>query len=253
MIKEGDWVKIYFNERKWFVVRAIKGKELHTDEGIINLSDVLKAEYGGSVRTHLGVEALISKPSLEDIVFRAFRRKTQVIYLKDIASIIVRAGIGPGSRVVEAGTGSGVLTAFLAFYVRPNGEVYTYDISYGHQKIAKKNLRGLSLNINVHFIIGDVRKTIHQKEVDAVILDLPDPWNAVENVASSLRSGGRFVCFLPTYNQVEKAVEAIREAGFIHVESVELLERRIKAKRGETRPEFLMRGHTGFLVFSTKP
>ena len=253
MVNEGEWIKIYFNEKKWFVKKIKKDGRLDTDEGIIFFNNLLNVNYGDKIFTHLGVKAILSKPSLEEIVFRAFRRKTQVIYMKDIASIIVGAGVGPGSRVIEAGTGSGFLTAFLAFYVRPSGEVYSYDIKINHQRIAIRNLRKLGLDMYVNFIGGDVRHHIHQKNVDAIILDLPDPWTVAKNAYISLRHGGKLVCFLPTYNQVERAVEAIRKAGFINVKSLELLERKIKVSRGETRPEFLMRGHTGFLVFSTKP
>ncbi|MBS7613950.1 protein methyltransferase, partial [Candidatus Bathyarchaeota archaeon] len=38
------------------------------------------------------------------------------------------------------GVGSGALTAFLAYYVRPTGRVYGYEIRSDLIKIAKRNL-----------------------------------------------------------------------------------------------------------------
>jgi tRNA (adenine57-N1/adenine58-N1)-methyltransferase len=88
---------------------------------------------------------------------------------------------------------------------------------------------------------------------DAVILDIPLPWDEVQVVKQALKSGGRLVSLNPTFNQIEKMAEALREQGFILVEARELLEREILARGGKTRPVQRMVGHTEFMLFAVWP
>jgi tRNA (adenine57-N1/adenine58-N1)-methyltransferase len=253
LVQEGDFVLLYFNDRRWYVVRVRKGARYSFNEGVISAEDIIGRAYGESLKTHIGVECRIVKPTLCDIVYNAFKRRTQVIYPKDAALIILKAGIGPGSRVVEAGTGSGFLTAILAYAVRPTGTVYTYEVRSEFLELAKANVAALGVDSFVVFKNKDVREGIDEREVDAVVLDLADPWEVVEHAHASLRSGGVLACFVPTVNQLEKVVESARGAGFVMVEAEELLLRKYKVSRGETRPEMRMVGHTGYLVFARKP
>jgi tRNA A58 N-methylase Trm61 len=62
------------------------------------------------VETHLGTSYAFIPPTLHDLV-RNTRRISQIIFPKDIGYIILRLSIGPGTRVLEAGSGSG---AFLS-------------------------------------------------------------------------------------------------------------------------------------------
>ena len=56
----------------------------------------------------------------------------------------------------------------------------------------------------------------------------------------------------PTINQVERMAETLRAHGFINVEALELLERKILARAGQSRPEMRMIGHTEYMLFATK-
>lgn len=53
--------------------------------------------------------------------------RTQIIYPTDASMIVGQLDLLPGSRVLEAGTGSGALTHALAQAVWPNGHVSTFD------------------------------------------------------------------------------------------------------------------------------
>ena len=252
-VEEGDAVLLYLNEARQYVVIAHRERVYSFNEGIIKGSALVGTRYGDFIETHLGVKFKVVKPSLLDIVYRLFKRKTQVIYPKDAALIALKLGVGPGFRVLEAGTGSGCLTAVLAYLVRPHGKVYTYDIREDFIDLAKRNLSMTGLDEYVAFNKGDIRKGVKERDLDAAVLDMADPWEALHSVYEALKHGGVLACFLPTINQVEKTVEEAKKVGFILVETVELLERRYKVKRGETRPEMRMVGHTGYLIFARKP
>ena len=63
--------------------------------------------------------------------------RTQIVYSTDSSIIIMELGLHPGSKVVEAGTGSGSLTHCLARSVAPDGHVFTFDFHQQRVKMAK--------------------------------------------------------------------------------------------------------------------
>ena len=64
------------------------------------------ARYGSIIVSPKGIPYVLQKASLYDILF-ALKRKTQIIYPKDIAYICLRLGVGKNTTVIEAGSGSG--------------------------------------------------------------------------------------------------------------------------------------------------
>ena len=180
------------------------------------------------------------------------QRHTQVIYPKDAAYILLTADIGPGSRVVEAGTGTGYMTALLAWHVRPSGKVYTYEIRKDFYEKALKNLEALGVIQYIEAKNKDIKKGIDEKEVDAVILDMPDPWNVVEEAKNALIHGGTIAIFVPTIPQLEKTVVSLRKADFKRIEPIEIQLRKYKPVPEELRPETLGIIHTGYVVFARK-
>jgi len=162
------------------------------------------------------------------------------------------SGIGPGSRVVEAGTGTGALTSAIAHYIKPAGRVYTYELRQEFAKNAQKNLERAGLLDSVELKEGDVTEGIEEKDLDAVILDMATPWLVVPHAYTALKGSGVLVSFSPTIDQVVKVVEALTDYGFVGVETVETLMRFMQVVRGKTRPQTVMTGHTGYLTFARK-
>lgn len=250
-IREGDSVLLYLDQRRSYLVKVKNGESFHTHKGYIEFDQVIGTRYGAPLRSSLGVEFTALKPTLRDFIFKA-QRKTQIMYPKDIALIVMFSGIGPGSRVVEAGTGAGALTTALAFYVKPRGRVYSYDIRPEFQEIANKNLKKAALDAYVELKRTDITAGIDEKKVDAVILDLATPWLVIPHAYSALTGSGSLVSFSPTIDQVVKTVEALEEQHFVDVETFECILRRMQAVRGRTRPETLMTGHTGYVTYARK-
>ena len=237
--------------RKTYLVEVEQGKSFHTHKGYIKFDDLIGKEYGSTVLSSLRFEFVALKPLLWDYIMKS-ARQTQITYPKDIALIIIFSGIGPGSRVVEAGTGTGALTMALAHYVKPHGRIYSYEIRGEFQKTAEKNLRRSDLIDFVELKNKDVTLGIDENDVDSVVLDLAVPWLVAQHASTALKPCGTLVSFSPTIDQVVKTVEALKENSFVDVETVECLMRGMQVERGKTRPQTLMTGHTGYITFARK-
>jgi len=191
------------------------------------------------------------RPLVRDRILKTDRR-TQVLYPKDIGYLLLRIGVGAGSRVVEAGTGSGALTCALAEAVRPDGRVYSYEINPRFQRVAAGNLERAGLMEYVELKEGDVTEGIGEKNIDAVVLDLATPWLVVPLAHGALAGGGVLASFCPTVEQVMKTVSTIREHSFVELETVELIMRRMNVVENKTRPQTLMIGHSGYITSARK-
>ncbi|MDH5690859.1 MAG: tRNA (adenine-N1)-methyltransferase [Candidatus Bathyarchaeota archaeon] len=250
-ISEGDRVLLYLDRKRTYLVMVEKEKSFHTHKGFIQLDELIGKEYGTCVTSSMGVEFVALKPILRDYVFKMLR-KTQITYPKDIALIVMFSGAGPGSRIVEAGTGTGALTTALAFYVKPEGCIYSYEVRQEFMETASKNLERAGVSEYVELKNKDVTEGIDEQDVDAVILDLATPWLVISHAYLALKGSGTLVSFSPTIDQVVKTVEALKESGFVAIETVECLMRRMQIMKGKTRPETLMTGHTGYITFARK-
>lgn len=251
VVREGDDVLLFLDRRRTYLIKVRGGQSFHTHKGFITLDSLIGKRYGEKIKSNLGVEFTLLKPNIYDYA-RKMTRVTQVVYPKDMGLIITYAGVGPGSRVVEAGTGSGALTSVLAYHVRPEGRVYSYEVRPEFLETAKKNIERAGVIENVELKNKDITLGIDEGNVDAVILDLATPWLVIPHAYRALKGGGSVVSFSPTIEQVVKTVEELETSGFVDIETVECLVRRIKVKKGETRPETLMRGHTGYVTHARK-
>jgi tRNA (adenine57-N1/adenine58-N1)-methyltransferase len=250
-ISEGDYVLLCLDARRTYMLKVEAGKTFHTHKGYIKLDELIGKEFGVAFQSSLGIEFTALKPTLEDYIMKS-SRKTQITYPKDIALIVMFSGIGPGSHVVESGTGTGALTTALAHYVKPEGRVYTYEYREEFQKNAEKNLKRTNLLEFVELKSGDVTEGIEERDVDAVVLDLAVPWLVVPHAYEVLKPSGTIVSFSPTIDQVVKTVEALRENSFVFIETVECLMRAMQVERGKTRPHTMMTGHTGYITHARK-
>jgi len=251
IINEGDEVLLYLDKKRTYKVRIEENKQFHTHKGYLDLGDLIGKSWGVVIKSSLGVSFYALKPMIKDLVHKTDRR-TQVLYPKDIGYILFQLDIGSGSRVVEAGTGSGALTMALANAVRPEGKVFTYEIIEKHLKTAKGNIQRSGLMPYVEMELLNIIEGIPPKNVDAVVLDMATPWMVVPHAWESLRGSGIFLSFSPTIEQVMKTVSSLREHPFIEIETAELILRNITVEKDRTRPQTVMIGHSGYLTTARK-
>ena len=232
-----------------FIFRLDPATELQTHEGIIYHRDLINVPWGSIVKSHLGKSFLFLEPTLRDILLH-IQRKSQIIFPKDIGYILLRLSIGPGKKVIEAGTGSGALTTALAWAVGSSGKVFSYDKRMDMQDLAKKNLSRVGLDERVEFKLQDLSQGFDEEDADALFLDLPEPQKYLEVVYRALANGGTFGAILPTMNQVSELLEGLQDHQFGMIDVCEILLRFYKTVPQRLRPVDRMVAHTGYLVFA---
>jgi len=248
-IQPGDIVLLISPDRREFLVRMVPGRELHTHRGILRHDDIIGARWGATIPSHLGHGYLALTPSLEKQI-RSVKRRTQIIYPKEIGYLLLKLNICPGARVIEAGTGSGGLTLALAQMVRPDGHVYTYEIRNQMRDQAEANLERVGLSEYVTFKVRDIAEGFDERDADALFLDVREPQDYLAQAHAALKGGGFFGALVPTTNQVVDLLYAFKQHPFGFIEVEELLLRQYKPVPGRLRPADTMVGHTGYLVFA---
>ena len=219
--------------------------------GVLDLSSQLGRPPGGAVEW-VGRRYRLLRPSLADLLV-SLERGAQIVTPKDAFHLAFLAGVVPGARVAEAGSGSGALTVALASLVGPFGRVWSYERRAEFLEAARRNVERAGLADRVEFRRRDVAtEGFGPEPLGSVLLDVPEPWAVVAAAQTALRTGGYLATYTPTYNQLERTVRELRSVGFADVRAVELLERPIQVGEGGTRPAFEMLGHTGFLAAGRK-
>jgi len=232
-----------------FLIEKFEG-ELHTHSGIINLEQLKDKEFGDEVSTHLG-EKFKLMPFKPSDFFRHFRRGATPIMPKDIGAIIAYTGMRPDSMILDAGTGTGMLAAYLSYFNK-YGEVITVEKRKDFARIARKNFKLAGLK-NIHQITGDVNVVADgfKKEFDLVVLDMKGDAEFIPKTKDILKVSGYIAVFNPYFEATKKVYEAMVRNDFTEIEAFEILKNDLEFKRVGTRP-VTRAWHTGFIVIGRK-
>jgi tRNA (adenine57-N1/adenine58-N1)-methyltransferase len=230
------------------------GAKLSLHSGAVSHDDLIGQPDGTMVASHTGARLLALRPTFAERV-TGRRRKAQPIYPKDLAMILMYADVHPGARALEAGSGTGALTAALVRAVGPEGWVVSYEIREEFLELAREAvtdaLDGFPPNLDMK--LGDVYGPILETGFDSALLDLPEPWQAVPTFAAALEPGGVIFAHCPNVSQVARFCDALREhGGFGLIETIEVLQRGWTIRGRSMRPDHRMVAHTGFLTFARR-
>jgi tRNA (adenine57-N1/adenine58-N1)-methyltransferase len=201
MARANDTVLLISEDGKKFYTRLTPGWRQHTHQGIIDHDDIIGQPLGRRLISSTGHNFLVVEPSLDELM-KEVRRKSQIIYPKEAGRIIFKLNIYPGRRVVEAGSGSGALTIALARLVAPTGRVYSYELRPEMLENAQTNVDKAGLSEYVEFKQRDISEGFAETGVDALFLDVREPWLYLGQAKAALKSSGFFGAIVPTTNQV---------------------------------------------------
>jgi tRNA (adenine57-N1/adenine58-N1)-methyltransferase catalytic subunit len=244
-LQSGERVLLIDPKARRYLLRLKAGDSFHTHAGILAHDDVIGRDEGSTVMGSTGREFLVFRPTLADVVLK-MPRGAQVIYPKDLGAILIAADIAPGQRVLEAGVGSGALSMAL---LRAGAHVIGYELREDFAERALVNVRAeLGDDVDYKVEVRDASERIDERNLDRVVLDLPEPWAVVPHAAEALRPGGILLSYLPTINQTVRLRESMEAVGFGLAETVEFLRRTWHVEARSVRPDHRMVAHTGFLT-----
>jgi len=242
-IKENDFILIYASRRK-YMVQVEKGKSFNTKVGTLLFDEIIGKEYGTRHKGHS-----IFQPTLDDIILYGIKRETQVIYAKEASQIIVKLNLQNKYKVFECGTGNGALSLFLSRAIGPEGVLYTYEKESRFFLNAQSNIEKFGNMKNIKMFHLDIDRGIKEKNFDAAFLDLKEPYNYIDLMVPIMKKGAVLGILVPTTNQVTRTLKKL-ERCFYSIEIIEVLLRKYKPNPDRLRPEDMMVGHTGYLIFA---
>ncbi len=248
-INEGDLIELIGRGNLHQILKIQPDDEIHTHKGVVRTNDIIGKLWGSIIQSHNGNQFYIVQPALTDLI-KNLPRNTQILYPKDVGFVLLNLAIGPGKRVIEAGTGSGALTTALAYAVGLSGRVYSYDNREDLQRTAIKNLDRVGLNDQVDYHVRNIEEGFIERNVDALFLDVPNAYDYLEQARAALKPGGFFGSLLPTMNQVTLLLDSLKKNTFGFIEVCEIMIRYYRIDANRFRPSDRMVGHTGFLIFA---
>jgi tRNA (adenine57-N1/adenine58-N1)-methyltransferase len=316
IIAEGDVIIVFHGHDDYRPLKVTSRRELHCKEGRFKHDDMIGARFGSRIKglsnnkIDTAVPTLLLLQNSPDLWTLAVPHRTQIIYNTDIAAIIFGLRVKTGSVVLEAGTGSGSLTHSFARAVAPTGKVFTFDFHLGRAQEARREFQEngvAAAGDNVGVVSGwrdvctpgkndpegeplvDVESIVQLEQhppagfglpalcADAVFLDVPSPWTAIDNVQHVLKPNGMLCTFSPCIEQTQRTCDALRKdpSEFVDIRTVEVLTKFFdpvfKRRRLETSdsaqdsrnssesstvihftPQQTSKGHSAYLTFSRR-
>ncbi len=253
VINDGDLIFIVHDKRRQWVRKVQAHQQFHCDRGFLNYDNIIGKPFGETflLQPNSRKVALLN-PLPGDIIFH-MKRQSQIIYPEDIGLILTYSGIHLGSKVIEAGTGSGTVSSILGMFCGRSGKVNTFDIREIALTQAKINIAQMGVEDVVTAQYGNILEDQFDfTNIDFAMLDLATTWLAIPKILPYLSEKARVCLFSPTLEQVKKNNQVLRDHQFHNIISIELLKRTFQVKPNATRPHGRMIGHTGYLTFASR-
>jgi tRNA (adenine57-N1/adenine58-N1)-methyltransferase len=230
-IKAGDLVVIMESFDKLTFAYAEDGGVYCNRNGHFRHADFIGKPYGCKIRSHnnrgYGFCYLL-KPTPE-LWARSLNHRTQIVHELDQSQIIFQLFIQPNMTVVESGTGSGAMSHSIMRTIAPHGMLHTYEFNAHRAETARQEFKnnGVSHLVETHHkdVCGGSKEQggfdLPGQSVDAIFLDLPEPWLAVPHAAFILKANGRIASYSPCVEQTQRTVASLEKAGFHSIKTME--------------------------------
>lgn len=251
----GERVQLTDTKGRMYTITLTKGAQWHMHKGWINHDEIVGNSEGSILETNSGLKFQAFKPLLMDYTLSMPRGAT-IIYPKDAMAIIGLADIQPGHKVLEAGAGSGAMSLWILRAISESGQLDSFEIRAEFAQIASDTVKNFDLSqglnskrTNWNLQVGDIKEMNFANDYDRAILDMLDPWDAIDAVASALRPGGVLAIYVATATQIQKTISSIKKSNkFAEPETIELIVRNWHHEGLAVRPVHRMIGHTGFIT-----
>ncbi len=247
----GDLVQLIDAKGNKYTITLKADDIFHSHRGQLTHNDMIGRTEGIIIRSDRAISYQVLRPALDDYVL-SMPRGAAVVYPKDAARIVGLADIGEGSRVLEAGVGSGALSCSLLRSAGITGSVLSIERREDFAEIATENVcrwfGGFPQSWQVR--VEDFTDSDPDGgSFDSVVLDMLAPWECLDVVERALRPGGALVCYVATTTQLSRLVETIRVRNvWTEPRAEESLLRTWHLDGLSVRPDHKMNGHTGFLI-----
>ncbi|UYP47764.1 hypothetical protein NEF87_004049 [Candidatus Lokiarchaeum ossiferum] len=253
VIQDGDLIFIVHDKRRQWVRKVQAKQQFHCDRGFLRYDDIIGKPFGETFLLQPNNHKVALLNPLPGDIISHMKRQSQIIYPEDIGLILTSSGIHLGSKVIEAGTGSGTVSSVLGMFCGKTGKVNTFDIREIALDQARKNIAQMGADGVVSAQFGNIiEDNFEFSNIDFAMLDLATTWLAVPKVLPYLSDNARICLFSPTLEQVKKNNQVLGEYNFNNIITIEMMKRTFQVKPNATRPHGRMIGHTGYLTFANR-
>ena len=240
----GNLVIVYVDHATLVPIRVTPGTLFECKYGKFEHDKMIGKKFGSKISALLGFIYLL--PPTPELWAEALTHRTQILFLADVSMIILQLNLLPGNRVVEAGTGSGALSHAIARSIGDSGHLFTYEFNAERAKMAAEEFRANGLEYCITCQCADVCDPnwcypgLDNGTIDAVIFDVPQPWDAIPRIGQIIRPGGRLCTFSPCIEQISSTMQVLAENGFTRAEVVEVLYRNYAVMPQLQQPNTIM-------------
>ena len=224
------------------------GERFESDLGILEVPD--DVEPGDVVETHLGTAFTVRRLRGPDL-FTHLDRTGAPMMPRDVGLVVGKTGVAASDRVLDAGTGTGILSAYMG---RIGAEVVTYEVDGDFADVARENMAVAGVTDSVEVRTGDVTDDLDTLSgFDVVTLDTEDAPAVVERAPTLLDRGGSLAVYSPFVENTREVVETAQSVGLDGIETLDTIQREMDFDSRGSRPSTGGVGHTGYLTFARRP
>ncbi|MCU4926848.1 methyltransferase domain-containing protein [Halobacteria archaeon AArc-dxtr1] len=243
----GDSVPVLLvrDDREYLVA---PGEELGTDLGVLEVPE--DVEPGQTIETHLENAFRVRRLRGPDL-FHHFERTGAPMVPRDVGLVIGETGVSVGDRVLDTGTGTGVLAASMA---RAGATVVTYERDPEFADVARENMALAGVTDDVDVRTGDLTDELdsvtEEEAFDVLTLDTGDAATVVADAPDLLVAGGFLAVYSPFVESTREVARTAREVGLSEIRTRETIQREMDFDDRGSRPSTAPVGHTGYLTIA---
>lgn len=218
--KEGDHVILWGGYAQISGLVLQYGAIFNNRFGSFHHDDLIGKPLGHKVRPRKGGAWMVLLRATPELITQSLVHRTQIIYHADISLVLALLDVRPGKVIIEAGTGSGSVSASLVRALRPGGRLHTFEYHEERQRQAAGDFERYGFGDVIVSRRGNVCSDgfsgVPDSSVHAVFLDLPMPWQAIPHADRCLVEGAKVCTFSPCIEQIDKTAVELRREGRYH-------------------------------------